>query len=107
MKVIVSILAEAKVDRTLMAAQRQGGAGGMKPSELLHQVPEIGGAGIEESRRGFPGSPGAAPGLGNGVRVVSVGAMVGDGGRGGGAAVGVVGVELGAPLIAGDRHVCK
>lgn len=79
----------------------------MKPSELLHQVPEVGGAGVEESCRGFPGSPGSAPGLGNGVGVVSVGAVVGDGGRGGDTTVGVVAVELGGPLIAGDRHMCK
>lgn len=81
MEVIISSLPEAEVDRTLVAAQRQGGAGGLKPRELLHQVPEIGGAGVKQRRRCLPGSSGAASGLGNGVSV-SIGAVVGRGGGG-------------------------
>lgn len=97
---VISGLPEAEVDRTLVAAQRHGATSGLKPRELLHQVPEIGGAGVQQRRGRLPRSPRAAAGLGIGVIRSGV---CDDGGVGGG----VVVVELGPPLIAGDRHVKK
>lgn len=93
---LISGVAEAEVDGALVGAQGHGGAGGLEAGELLHQVPEIGGAGVQERGGRLPRSSGApSGGLG-----ISIGGTAVWEGRGIGAAV----VELG-PLIAGDRHV--
>lgn len=94
---VISGLPEAEVDRTLVAAQRHGGSCGLKPGELLHQVPEIGCAGVQQRRRRLTGSSRAPSRLGVGVVLASVGQGCGIGGA-------AVVVELSAPLIAGNRH---